>query len=78
MLLVTSANHMRRATATFRTVGIEVIPAPCNFMSSLSHAPTFGWPGVPRAGGFFKAATWLHEKIGWLEYRRRGWIKPDA
>jgi hypothetical protein len=21
-------------------------------------------------------SVWLHEKIGWLEYRRRGWIDP--
>jgi len=76
VLLVTSANHMRRASATFRTAGVTVIPVPCNFMTELSHAPTeLGPPGVPQVGGLSKMATYLHEQIGWYEYRRRGWIK---
>jgi uncharacterized SAM-binding protein YcdF (DUF218 family) len=77
VLLVTSACHMRRAVGTFRTAGVSVIPAPCNFMTELSHAPSPpGPPGPPRAGGLEKMAVWLHEVIGWLEYRRRGWIDP--
>lgn len=76
VLLVTSANHMRRALGTFRTAGVNAIPAPCNFMTSLSEAPSTEPPGVPRYGELGKTATWLHEKIGWLEYRRRGWIDP--
>ncbi len=75
VLLVTSANHMRRALGTFRTAGLRVIPAPCNFLTDLSEAPSSQPPGVPRHGGFAKTATWLHEQIGWLEYRRRGWIR---
>lgn len=75
VLLVTSANHMRRAAATFHTAGVSVIPAPCNFHTELSKPPSFEPPGVPKAGGFEKTAMWLHEQIGWLEYRRRGWIR---
>lgn len=74
VLLVTSANHMRRAHATFRTAGVNAVPAPCNFLTDLSEAPSTAPPGVPRHGGLAKTATWLHEVIGWLEYRRRGWI----
>jgi len=73
--LVTSASHMRRAAATFRTAGVDVIAAPCNFHTETGTAPVFAAPGVPKAGGFLKVGMWLHEQIGWLEYRRRGWIK---
>jgi uncharacterized SAM-binding protein YcdF (DUF218 family) len=75
VLLVTSANHMRRAAATFHTAGVRVIPAPCNFHTELSKPPSLEPPGIPKAGGFEKTGMWLHEQIGWLEYRRRGWIR---
>ena len=77
LLLVTSAWHMRRAAATFQTAGLDVIPAPCNFLSSLStgHSP---FPiKLPGHAGFVRTSVWIHEQIGWLEYRRRGWIAPE-
>ena len=74
ILLVTSANHQRRASATFRAQGLEVIPVPCNFLTNISTAPGEAGLSVPRYDGFIKMATWLHEEIGWLMYRRRGWI----
>jgi uncharacterized SAM-binding protein YcdF (DUF218 family) len=76
-LLVTSASHQRRALATFRQQGLEVVAAPCNFLTTLSpeaEPPIFG---IPTNLGFVFASTWLHEEIGWLEYRRRGWVKAD-
>ena len=74
ILLVTSATHMRRAAALFRTQGIEAIPVPCNFLTNVSTAPGPQAVCVPSWGGFEKIAVWLHEEVGWLEYRRRGWI----
>ncbi len=74
ILLVTSANHQRRASATFRAQGLEVISAPCNFFTTVSTAPSPPGFSVPRYDGFVKAATWLHEEVGWFMYRRRGWI----
>jgi len=71
VLLVTSAAHMRRAAATFRAEGFEVIPAPCNFLGSLT-TPTMS---LPSPYGFTLYSVWLHEQIGWLEYRRRGWLR---
>jgi uncharacterized SAM-binding protein YcdF (DUF218 family) len=77
VLLVTSANHMRRAAAVFRAQGLEVIPAACNFLTTVGTAPALpGW-SVPRHDGFVKVAIWLHEKVGWWTYRHRGWIKAD-
>jgi uncharacterized SAM-binding protein YcdF (DUF218 family) len=77
ILLVTSANHMRRASAVFRAQGLEVIPVPCNFLTTVATAPPPPGVNVPRYDGFVKVAIWLHEEMGWWTYRRRGWIKPD-
>lgn len=76
VLLVTSANHMRRAAATFRTEGVEVVPAPCNFLTQVSLASSPFSLNVPGAGGFMKMSVWLHEQVGWVMYQRRGWIDP--
>jgi len=76
VLLVTSANHMRRASATFRHLGLEVTPVPCNFLTSVGTGEVPYTPGVPGADGFVKMNIWLHEQIGWLMYWRRGWLTP--
>lgn len=74
VLLVTSANHMRRAVAVFHKAGVEAVPAPCNFLTEISTPP--GPPGwnIPSYGGFEKVSIWLHEQIGWVIYSRRGWL----
>jgi uncharacterized SAM-binding protein YcdF (DUF218 family) len=77
ILVVTSANHMRRASAVFRAQGLEVIPVPCNFLTTVATAPPPPGVSVPRYDGFVKVAIWLHEEVGWWTYRRRGWIQPD-
>lgn len=74
VLLVTSAYHMRRAAATFRTAGVDVVTVGCNFFTDVSTtaAPTrWHFPTYP---GFEKVSIWLHEQIGWAVYRHRGWI----
>lgn len=73
-LLVTSAVHQRRALATFRQLGLDVTPAPCNFLTNVSTSAPSGWPGIPGHTGFARTSIWLHEQIGWQEYRRRGWL----
>jgi uncharacterized SAM-binding protein YcdF (DUF218 family) len=78
ILLVTSANHMRRASATFRHVGLEVTPAPCNFLTSVSTGEVPFTLSVPGPDGFVKMGIWLHEHVGWLMYWRRGWLTPPA
>jgi uncharacterized SAM-binding protein YcdF (DUF218 family) len=76
ILLVTSANHMRRASAVFRHMDLDVIPVPCNFLTSVgTEEPPFSL-AVPGHDGFVKMATWLHEEIGWFMYWRRGWLRP--
>jgi uncharacterized SAM-binding protein YcdF (DUF218 family) len=76
VLLVTSAFHMPRSAATFRSAGVEVVPAPCNFLTD--HWGPKRALYLPTFDGFMLTSIWLHEKVGWLEYRRRGWIRTDA
>lgn len=78
VLLVTSAAHMRRAVATFHAAGVSVDPVPCNFMTSVSTSTASHSLGIPRDEELEKISIWLHEKIGWIEYRRRGWITSTA
>jgi uncharacterized SAM-binding protein YcdF (DUF218 family) len=78
ILLVTSANHMRRAAGVFRAQGLEVIPVACNFLTSVGTAPVPPGFSVPRHDGFVKMSIWLHEEFGWWTYRHRGWITADA
>lgn len=78
LLLVTSANHMRRAAAVFRTTtGLAVVPAPGAFLTSASIVGADTVDIVPRAQGFLKLETFLHEQIGWWTYRWRGWISAE-
>jgi len=70
IVLVTDAYHMRRAGLCFRKQGIFVIPAPCKFYL---FKPEFSFflPGL-------NAIRWnersLHEILGLIWYRMRGWI----
>ncbi|MEY4198386.1 MAG: hypothetical protein RLZZ265_126 [Verrucomicrobiota bacterium] len=78
ILLVTSATHLRRATAVFRTTtGLEIIPVPSAFVTSASIVTLPSLDLVPRSHGFAKLDAYLHEQIGWLVYRRRGWISAE-
>ena len=74
VLLVTSAFHMTRAAATFRTAGVDVVPVPCNFLTTVSTAESPFQLNVPSWHGCEKISIWMHEWIGWQMYRRRGWI----
>ncbi len=79
LLLVTSAAHMQRACGVFRTTtNLEVIPAPCAFLTGVSIITPDSVDLVPRAAGFLKLENYLHEQIGWAIYRWRGWISAEA
>lgn len=69
-LLVTSAMHMRRALAAFRTRGIAVLPAPADF-----DAPPHGaWPQrwLPNARWLRESSRAFAEYVGLWGYRLRG------
>ena len=74
ILLVTSANHMRRAVSVYRAAGFEVVPAPCNFIVVGNASPPSFGIGIPAWYGFERFSIWLHEFAGWQIYRRKGWL----
>jgi uncharacterized SAM-binding protein YcdF (DUF218 family) len=73
VLLVTSASHMPRALATFRSLGIAAEPAATDYPSySADRAPGFGW--VPNAEALVATQRAFKEVLGAQVYRWRGWI----
>ena len=82
ILLVTSALHMPRSVAIFRKQGIDVIPAPTDFLISQAEwedALTGGpvqWLSnfLPSEDALEVTTDCLKEYIGLLVYRLRGWL----
>lgn len=72
VILVTSDFHMRRSVATFRSEGLDVIPA-------IAHAtaPFHAWWGslVPTDKGLQDTSLVAHELAGIAIYWLRGWSK---
>lgn len=74
VLLVTSASHMRRSVAVFRTQGVEVVPAPTD-VRVVDLPPNLGRL-VPTLGGLEFSTIAIKEHVGWWVYQLRGWIDP--
>lgn len=73
--LVTSAAHMPRAAAVFWSSGQPVCPLPVDFQ----HREPEGVDAiVPRVDSMLKTTEALHEMVGYLAYRMRGYVRPDA
>lgn len=73
IILVTSAFHMQRAMLAFRRVGVaEVIPAATDH-TQLALAP-LSINLLPDADALEASADAIHEYLGLLVYRLRGWI----
>ena len=78
IILVTSANHLRRSEGVFRTAGVDVIPIGCDFQGTTAMQNGHVLKLFPASERFQMAVSWLHEVIGWRYYRLRGWISDDA
>jgi uncharacterized SAM-binding protein YcdF (DUF218 family) len=81
VLLVTSAMHMPRSLKIFQKQGIEVIPAPTDFLVSerelwdLSNSPQSAVLSIlPDAERVQQTTRVLKEYIGMLIYRLKGWL----
>lgn len=72
--LVTSAWHMRRSKALFENVGFEVVPVGCDLQGTSALENMWRFYPVPNNSGFNHLAWYMHEQIGWLYYRLRGWL----
>ncbi len=72
VLLVTSASHMRRAMAAFRHAGMAVTAATADVDA---HYPIYGsmLDFLPNAGALADTTNIIHEAIGLIYYRLRGW-----
>jgi uncharacterized SAM-binding protein YcdF (DUF218 family) len=70
---VTSALHMRRAFASCRSAGLAVRAAPTDYQV----AGTAGGPFdlLPDAEALLLTHLALRERLGFLVYQRRGWIR---
>lgn len=70
VLLVTSAAHMRRGVLAFRHAGVDVTPAPTDFLAVDANVPeALSW--IPSAGALSATTVALHEYLGRLWYRLR-------
>ncbi len=81
VLLVTSAIHMPRAVAIFNKIGIQVIPAPTDYLvpSELNQSLKATWQGqlltlLPEAESVSRFTQAMKEYVGFAIYRLRGWV----
>lgn len=74
VLLVTSALHMPRALATFRAVGVDVIPSPTDYGVVDKEESTI-LDFLPDAEALFGTTRAMKEYLGFVVYRLRGWIE---
>lgn len=73
VLVVTSALHMPRAMALFRSAGIRAIAAPTDFRTTPSLATSLQhW--LPDTGALELTNMAVKEYVGAVVYRWRGWI----
>lgn len=74
VILVTSAFHMKRTEAVFRTAGLDVIPVACDFNTVGRPKGGRTFNPFPKPEGFGALNYYIHEQVGMLIYRLRGWI----
>jgi len=74
VILVTSALHIPRSVAVFAAQGVAVVPVACDFQAYGVPSPRGDFSPFPRQRRFQHLSLYLHEKIGWLAYRWRGWV----
>ncbi len=70
IILVTSAFHMKRASAMFKAQGLDVIPAPAGYASEQRGFSLFTL--IPTADHLCTSAAALHEYLSFLWYKGRG------
>ena len=76
ILLVTSASHMRRASAVFVAQGFAVTAVATDHQTPLRVGPVPSWlPTVERLGRSTRA---IHEWVGYWVYDRLGYFAARA
>ena len=72
--LVTSAWHMKRAEAAYRSAGLDVVPVACDFAGTAAVAAEGHVQVLPSSGSMRRVYLWLTELVGRAYYRWRGWL----
>ncbi len=72
VLLVTSALHMRRALATFRQAGVEVVPAATDYRVVEKSRTLLDV--LPDSKALSGSTAAIREYVGYVVYDWRGWI----
>ncbi|MDP3771563.1 MAG: YdcF family protein [bacterium] len=72
VLLVTSAWHMRRASAVFEGLEVDIVPIPADFAARTLRVTPLSF--FPSADAFSSSVTSIHEWIGLAGYRLLGRI----
>ena len=70
MILITSASHMGRALRVFKRLGMEPLPAPCDFKARWSVDDPLRI--LPSGGALATSTAAIYEYIGILWYRLTG------
>ena len=74
VIVVSSGYHLRRAEGVFRQTGLEVDMVGAEFLG-LEHRDGGAWiRAVPDSEGFRHFNYWLHEELGLVYYRLKGWL----
>lgn len=71
--IITSAFHMRRATACFQKVGFTVTPFPSHFLSDQTRPYSIDSFILPSATSFQKWELLFKEWIGYMVYKIKGY-----
>jgi uncharacterized SAM-binding protein YcdF (DUF218 family) len=75
IILVTSAWHMRRSEALFNRTELEIFPVGSDFEGISQIDTDYNLVNIiPTHKGFKTIGSYLHEQVGWLYYKLRGWI----
>jgi uncharacterized SAM-binding protein YcdF (DUF218 family) len=74
--LVTSAYHMPRALKNFRRLGLNPVPAPCEFMNSKS-LDYIEWVGID-AVSLLRSQLAIHEYLGIMWLSIKGYLWPSV
>jgi uncharacterized SAM-binding protein YcdF (DUF218 family) len=77
VLLVTSAMHMPRAHGAFRRLGVDAVPATTD-IRVVEVPDKFAQPWfmrfLPSAAALSDSTGAIHEYLGYVYYRLRGWV----
>lgn len=71
-LLVTSALHMPRSKSLMEKINVDFTPISTDFMIVNNNSKV--WDNLPNAGSLNKTTYAIHEWIGIIVYKWRGWI----